>query len=133
MCKNAMEKESREEKIDNGETQEKEKVIEAVVFIPYTQDSILKDTLQRAEESITNKLKVPSIRFVERGGKSVSDTLSRNNLCKTEAQCLRSKCPQCWAGGGCCQGGNRSNKEGSWGGRIRSGRNIRREGYVGKQ
>ena len=71
-------------------------MIEAVVFVTYAQDSTLKNQLQKAEEAITSELRVPSVRFVERGGRTVSDVLSRNNPWKVEAQCPRTKCPPCW-------------------------------------
>ena len=75
------------------------KVIETVIFTPYTQDFRLKDNLQKAEESITAELQLPSARFIERGGKRVSNVLERNYPWKRKAQFPRSRCPLCCKAG----------------------------------
>ena len=72
------------------------KVVESVVFVPYTLESKLKEKLQKVEENLTAELKCPSVRFVERGGRSLAETLSRNNPWAREGECPRKACPPCW-------------------------------------
>ena len=75
--------------------EDKVKVVESVVFVPYTLESKLKEKLQRAEENLTAELKCPSVRFVERGGRSLAEVLSRNNPWAGEGECQRKGCPPC--------------------------------------
>ena len=72
------------------------KVVESVVFIPFTLESRLREKLQRVEENLTAELKCPSTRFVERGGRSLAETFSRNNPWADEGECPRKECPPCW-------------------------------------
>ena len=71
-------------------------MIEGIVFVPFTNGSKLRNMLQKAEDMITGEMRVPSVRFVERGGKTVEDTLGRSNPWKSEHECARKKCPPCW-------------------------------------
>ena len=69
-------------KSEEGRSSEEEgevKVVESVVFIPFTLEPKHREKLQRVEENLTAELKCPSVRFVERGGRSMAETLSRNN------------------------------------------------------
>ena len=52
-----------------GEEREKIKVIETVIFIPHTRRSVLRNTLQRKDDELTETYNSPGVRFVERGGK----------------------------------------------------------------
>ena len=72
------------------------KVVESVVFVLYTLESKLKEKLQKVEENLTAELKCPSVRFVERGGRSLAETLSRNDPWAREGECPRKACPPCW-------------------------------------
>ena len=72
------------------------KVIESVVFVPYTLESKLRKDLQKVEETLTQEMNTPTVRFVERGGQTVSESLSRNNPWSKENYCLRKCCPPCW-------------------------------------
>ena len=75
---------------------ERVKVIEGVIFIPFTLDSKLREEIQRVEETLTAEMRTPSIRFVERGGESVTQILERNNPWSKESECGRKVCPPCW-------------------------------------
>ena len=48
---------------------------------------------------MTTLLKCPSVRFVERGGRTVVDELSKSNPWAKEAACCRKGCLPCWGRG----------------------------------
>ena len=72
---------------EGGDQPDKVKVVDGVVFVYYIKDSALRDRLKKAEEVIARELRVPSARFVERGGRTVANTLGMNNIWKQEGEC----------------------------------------------
>ena len=58
-------RESESEKEKESESgKERVKVIEGVIFIPFTLDSKLREEIQRVEETLTAEMRTPSIRFL---------------------------------------------------------------------
>ena len=55
------------------------KVVETVVFVPTTPNSNLRKLLQKADDQLCLSVNSPSVRFVERGGPTLMDTVGRNN------------------------------------------------------
>ena len=53
----------------NVRKEERVKIVETVVFIPYTRNSELRNTLQTKDDELTSTFNSPGVRFVERGGK----------------------------------------------------------------
>ena len=81
---------------EGGEDKGRAKVVEGVVFVPFTPESALREELQRVEDTLTAEMNTPGIRFVERGRNTVVEVLGRNNLWSKEGECNRKVCPQCW-------------------------------------
>ena len=67
-----------------------------MVFVPFTPESALREELQRVEDTLTAKMNTPGIRFVERGGNTVTDILRRNNPWSKKGECSRKVCPPYW-------------------------------------
>ena len=53
--------------------------IETVVFLPTTLRSVLKKKLQEMEDCICKATNFPYMRFVERGGPTVMETVGKSN------------------------------------------------------
>ena len=68
--------------------------VEAIIFIPITPKGILKDKLQKWEDSFSNLHKIPRIRFIERGGVKIKDMVCRSNPWENQ-DCQREDCPIC--------------------------------------
>ena len=79
----------------NAEEQ-KMKVVESAVFIPYTRDSKLKKALQAMDDTLCQCLGSPSVRFVERyGGQTVLELLGSSNPWAQGLRCTRTNCLPC--------------------------------------
>ena len=72
------------------------KVVEAVVFVPFTTGSVLKNLLQKIDDCLTGSLGSPAVRFLERGGSTIVDLLGKSNPWAKEAACGREGCLPCW-------------------------------------
>ena len=55
------------------------KLVETVVFVPTTPNSGLRKILQKADDQLCLSVNSPSVRFVERGGPTLMETVGRNN------------------------------------------------------
>lgn len=76
------EKAGKEERKEEGEVNGKEvkvKVVEGMIFIPYTPEFHLIEELQRVEDTLTAVMHTQGLRFVERRGDTVSRILGNNN------------------------------------------------------
>ena len=71
------------------------KVVESVVFVPFTPNSTLKNQLQTIDEMLAAQLGAPSVRFVERSGDTIVNTLGRTNPWSDEFVCGRVPCLPC--------------------------------------
>ena len=85
-------------KVEGGKNEKKVrvKVVEGVICIPYTPESHLREELQRVEDVLITEMHTPGLRFVERGGETVTEVLGRNNPWSKESECGRKNCPPCW-------------------------------------
>ena len=54
------------------------KQVEAVAFIHFTPRSILRMKLQKLDDDLTESVGSPSMRFVERGGRTILELVGRN-------------------------------------------------------
>ena len=62
------------------EGKEAMRVVETLVFIPYTKDSYLKKRLQEVDNMLGEAIGTPACRFVERvGGGTIMDLLGMSN------------------------------------------------------
>ena len=83
-----------------------EREIETVMFIPYTEGSRLQKELQEEDDCFISKGKQKRIKFIERGGQTIEQLLSRSDPWSGQG-CSRIECFQCQHGGGeggSCQG-----------------------------
>ena len=71
------------------------KEVESVVFIPHTPRSVLKNLLQKQDDTFCSSLKIPGVHFVERGGDRISQTIGQSNPWKAEQFCNRNGCLPC--------------------------------------
>ena len=74
---------------------QKLKEVETVVFVPATPDSILRKSLQEADEVICKTTNSPTVRFVERGGPTLMDLVGKNNPWSRDWYCPRPNCYPC--------------------------------------
>ena len=70
-------------------------VVETVIFVPYTPQSILKKKLQEADDCLTSSLGRPRARFVENAGGTIVTQVGRPNPWKAEIWCARDECVAC--------------------------------------
>ena len=69
----------------------KVKVMEVVIFVPFTPESNLFKTLSKNNADLTESLNTPLTRFVERGEITILDLIGRNNSWTQEAACGRTE------------------------------------------
>ena len=69
--------------------------VKYVVFVPATRNSKLRDILQHNDDKISEMLNAPSLRFVEKGGRTVLDKLGQSDPWKAETFCNRQDCLHC--------------------------------------
>ena len=74
---------------------EKVKEIEGVIFVPFTPNSMLRDRLQSLDEDLGKCLQVPSLRFVEKAGTKIVQTLGQSDTWASERFCPRRNCHHC--------------------------------------
>ena len=55
------------------------KEINCVVFVPATPGSKLRDMFKQRDDSLSETLNAPALRFVERGGNTVLDKVGQND------------------------------------------------------
>ena len=60
-----------------NKTNAQQREVETVVFIPATQDSLLRKALQTIDNKFADLHRTPGVRFVEMGGAKLSSVLSR--------------------------------------------------------
>ena len=77
----------------------KTRVVETVIFLPYTKDSELMKRLKASDDMLTKHTGVPDIRFVERAGRTLMDLLGRSNPWASDQSCQRHNCLPCWTKG----------------------------------
>ena len=71
-------------------------VVETLVFIPYTKDSVVRRKMQEADNLIAEAKRTPGIRFVERcGGATIAELLGRSNPWAKMWECGRQQCLPC--------------------------------------
>ena len=71
------------------------KLVETVVFVPTTPNSGLRKMLQKVNDQLCLSVNSPSVRFVERGGPTLMDTVGRNNPNAKVWYCPRQDCEPC--------------------------------------
>ena len=69
-------------------------VVETVIFVPYTPQSIL----QEADDCLTSSMGRPRARFVDKAGGIIVTQVGRPNPWKAEVWCARGECVACQAG-----------------------------------
>ena len=84
------------------EPRQKQALIEAVMFCPYTPGSALKKELTKAEEFLTRNQTVGRVRFVERAGPKLRNLLT-NKAPWTKQWCNRPDCQPCITAPGSCR------------------------------
>ena len=68
----------------------KVKVLESLVFVPYTRDSVLRKGLQRLDDILDEAMNSPGLRFVERcGGHTIVELLRTSNPWAKSLRCGR--------------------------------------------
>ena len=72
------------------------KVLETLILLPCTQDSVLRKSLQLADDTVGEVTGSPAIQFVERcGGETIISLLGSSNPWSKDWVCGRNDCLQC--------------------------------------
>ena len=94
-------KENHSLKKDKNGQKKDERQCEGVIFVPYTVDGKLRSRLQHEDDKLTRVMRMPRLRFVERPGRTVADSLvTKDPWYRLQGGCSKQNCPVCfWSKG----------------------------------
>jgi hypothetical protein len=74
-----------------------ERQAEGVIFVPYTTGGKLRSRLQNEDDKITRMMRMPRLRYIERPGRSVADSLvEKDPWYRLQGGYTRDTCPVCF-------------------------------------
>ena len=83
-------------KTPNGQKKDETKA-EGVIFVPYTAGSKLRSRLQNEDDKLTRIMRMPRLRYVERPGRTVADSLvTKDPWYLLQGGCSKQNCPVCY-------------------------------------